>query len=405
MKQTYSFSGLNDWACPLRGKMKRIRRLQEPDNPIRKVGEVVADVMADYRRTCWDNRIQSDFDWFIKRMNAEIRLIADESIAADLYFILDRIRDSDFLILDPNAKKPYIEQMIAFSRSFKRFGFEDPNRGKWFKQAFFRVRPDVIYVTTDNIAVVIDDKATFRTDADPFQLRLGAYAAARIYPRATRIIVLFQYLRFGIRVREEYEPGDLLESVPAEIVERVVRVEDIIKRQAFVPDPDAGVCWFCGFVRGPWLKNNQPTNIGGCPAMGKLLIESDNIIKLCKLPEITDESTAKAAARIARVMEIYSDLIKDRLREYVVKHPDRRIQAAGVEARFNVRERYEVPDVREFVGWLNRNYGLEAAEVWPLLKTNKTALEATLAPEVIADAIDAGHIIVRPSTDFRLYKL
>lgn len=386
--------------------MKRIRKLRESENPARKVGEILANVLAEYRTRCWSRKVRTDFDWFNKRMGHEVKGIASEPTRADLYEVMDAVRQSDFLFVDPAARKPYVEQMIAFNRSFKKYGFEDPDKGKWFSGAFFRVRADVIYSTADDVAIVIDDKATFGREADPFQLRLGAYAAARLYPRISRIIVLFQYLRFGTRVREEFAPNDVLDAVPGEINERVARVEDIIKRQAFVPDPDAGVCWFCGFVRRPWIaKNNEPVDIGGCPAMDKELIKADSMITLTKLPKIEDAATAQKATRLIRLVEIHMNAVKDRLREYVEDNPDVKIEAAGVEPRFDINERWNVPDPREFVQWLHRNYGLDSPEVWPLLSTNKTLLESGLSPEIIADAIDAGFIEVRPQSRFRLAKL
>lgn len=405
-KQTYSFSGLNDWACPFRGKIKRIRKFQEPDNPLRRVGSIIADVLGDYRKRCWFRKVRTDFDWFNQRMTHEIKGVGSASTRSDLWTVLDAVRQSDFLLVDPAAQKPYVEQMVAFDRSFKRYGLEDPDKGKWFRGAFFRVRADVIYSTADNLAIVIDDKATWRTDADPFQLRLGAYVAARLYPRIERIIVLFQYLRFGSRVRAEFDPSDVLDAVPGEINERVARVEDIINRQAFVPDPDAGVCWFCGFVRPPWLdRYNKPHDLGGCPAMTKELVKGQSMVDLCKLPEIDDAATAVQATRLLRTVEVHMDAVRDRLREYVEDNPDARVQAAGVEPRFDSSQRWNVPDLRDFVNWLNRNYGLDSNEIWPMLTTNKTALEASISEEIIAKAIDAGHIEIRPQSKFRLAKL
>ncbi len=405
-KQTYSFSGLNDWDCPFRGKMKRIRKFKEPDNPARRVGSIIADVLGEYRARCWSKRVRSDLDWFNRRMAHEIKGIKSPSTRADLWTVLDSVRQSNFLLVDPAAKDPYIEQMVAFDRSFKRFGFEDPDKGKWFKGAFFRVRADVFYSTADNVAVVIDDKATFGQSADPFQLRLGAYVAARIYPRIDRIIVLFQYLRFGSRVRQEFDPRDVLDAVPGEINKRVARVEDIINRQAFVPDPDAGVCWFCGFVRPPWLdRYNKPHDLGGCPAMTKELIKGQSMVDLCKLPAIDDPATAGEVTRLLKTVEVHMDAVRDRLREYVEDNPDARVQAAGVEPRFDHSERWNVPDLRDFVQWLHSEYDLDRPEIWPILSTNKTALESALSDEIIAAAIDAGHIEVRPQSKFRLAKL
>lgn len=200
----WSYSRLKTYLqCPFKAKCQVIDKLKEPESPQQVEGNRLHKLLEDYLKRNSDE------------IPPELEVFGQD--LADL-------RDCN----------PLSEHAVAFAEDLSVVG--------WFaKNAWLRVRFDVLLVT-DDTAVVIDLKTGKRRSEDADQCELFAVAVMLMHPEVNEVTSELWYSKTGEKPYAAHHRADLEKLKTKWIGKASMMLNDT----DFLPTPN-GLCGWCHF--------------------------------------------------------------------------------------------------------------------------------------------------------------
>ena len=337
------------YGCGLRGKLKHLDKISEPQGPEAKVGQLVHEVMAAYAAHCLESQRELDVDWLAARA---AQLPRDDR-GDEVRGMLVRVAEAVTFPVIADAR-----HALEFRLSLDSRGEPTPWEDAWWRGILDYAR----FLPTQRHLVVRDwksDRILPPVSAAPDPAILDyAYAAARhLWPTdgtPEEVTVELHYLRYGA-VRSWTLPWSEIADRPAQIRQRA----EAILREGFRPR----VGWHCG-----WCVFQ-----GQCGGYKKLYGDA-------RTTEYRPPSSPEEAQGLAAQLFVLKDRVKkldDAARAWCDEHGDVTIDD-GLVLGYDGRNKSSVTNAQAVLHALRDEHGIAPATIWAALHVGKDAVEKLL---------------------------
>lgn len=349
-----SFSAWTDFDCPFRFKVLRIdKSYKEPITDPLKIGSLVAESLAEYRKHCISNGLKNDVS-FLDNIDIDGR-------AAEL---IKSFKRTEFVTVPTDAKWVQIEGKFAFDENLSLLGSD---KQAWLHpRVAFRTVVDFAYFDPQAGELVIIDDKTGYGEADDLQLKLYAHLLKTAWMQDNnsiaggmqlrRIRCIFNYL--AKRETEEFcfdppETNPMHDTI-------VARIREVNSCAEWSPR----ICSSCKWCSVPGCEIRESTEKALVQAEGSPVIEIPS--------EIVWLKDAERALQFLSFAENIVSTVKGLLRDWVEANGP--VASGGKIAKFSERESWAPKDLAMMCRALTA-YGAPPELIWNNLSLTKSSIE------------------------------
>jgi hypothetical protein len=353
--ETYSVSSLRDWACPYRGKRRRLDKVAEPLSEELHEGRILHDIAASYVRHCCESGVDTDL-----------------SVVPHL------ARTAFWDAEEPHPLSPeHAAEIEAVARRWAGSYVVDRHHTRHVEEMWLLPLPGDplgtahLYVALDHLlidgrrAVVRDLKSDYRLRPEAevrsdLQLQVYAWAVLQRYPEVEEVWCELDFLRHRTVCSVQLDAEAVRVQVGQVLLDAIGRIRTLCHEGRF-PALAGAHCTYCGFRRE-------------CPLLQKL---SDP-------GTVGDGAEARALAARLTAAEAWVRGAREALREWTAHHGP--VGVDGVVWGHHTRERRTIEDVEAFLRAMRAAGQLDRG--WRAVRVDGRSLPGLLADPSLRAALE-----------------